>query len=291
MIIVLREDATQARDRPRSRQRIRELGLKAAPQPGRTSHHHRPSSATRQRSLLPEPLQAIAGVEQVMPVMKPYKMASREYQKKLGRGDTIVVVGKRVKIGGGNLAMIAGPCAIEGREILDDIAGKIKKAGANILIRGGAFEPRTSPYSFQGLGEEGLQVLRRDRHKHDMPVVTEVMDPRSDLALCSSSSTRTCSDRRPQRMQNFDLLKELGQTKLPVLMKRGMSATVKDLLMSAEYILSEGIERLVLCERGVRTFESRRGTCSTWPSVPNVKGPRVICRSSSTRVTRPAGPI
>src|SRR5205823_1382392 len=148
--------------------------------------------------------QAIPGVEQVLPIMKPFKLASREFAKK----DTVVSVGK-TKIGGGAMAMIAGPCAVESLPILDEIAGHVKKAGANIL-RGGAFKPRTSPYSFQGLGEEGLKILRDVGKKHDMPVVTEIMDPRQ-LPLIDKYAHMFQIGAR--NMQNFDLLKEVGQTK------------------------------------------------------------------------------
>jgi 3-deoxy-7-phosphoheptulonate synthase len=151
-----------------------------------------------------EPLQAIPGVEQVIPVLKPFKLASREMSKQ----DTQVQVG-HVKIGRGHLAMIAGPCAVEGFEILDQIAGQVKAAGANIL-RGGAFKPRTSPYSFQGLGEEGLRILRDVGQKHGMPVVTEVMDPRQ-VALVERYADMFQIGAR--NMQNFDLLKEVGQAR------------------------------------------------------------------------------
>jgi 3-deoxy-7-phosphoheptulonate synthase len=163
--------------------------------------------------------------------------------------------------------MIAGPCAVEGFEILDDIAGKVKAAGANIL-RGGAFKPRTSPYSFQGLGEEGLKILRAVGDKHDMPVVTEVMDPRQIPLVERYADMFQIGARN---MQNFDLLKEIGQAKKPVLLKRGMSATVKDLLMSAEYILSEGNPDVVLCERGVRSFEDSTRNMLDLSAIPNVK--------------------
>ncbi len=166
------------------------------------------------------------------------------------------------------MGMIAGPCAIENLAILDDIAGKVKKAGANIL-RGGAFKPRTSPYSFQGLGEEGLKILRDIGAKHDMPVVTEVMDPRQIPLVDRYADMFQIGARN---MQNFDLLKEVGQTIRPVLLKRGMSATVKDLLMSAEYILSEGNPNVVLCERGVRSFEDSTRNMLDMSAVPNVKG-------------------
>ena len=173
-----------------------------------------------------------------------------------------------MKIGRGSLLMIAGPCAIEGEEILDEIAGKVKKAGANVL-RGGAFKPRTSPYSFQGMGEDGLKILRAVGEKHGMPVVTEVMDPRQIGLVVRYADMIQIGARN---MQNFDLLKEVGQTRKPVLLKRGMSATVKDLLMSAEYILSEGNTSVILCERGVRSFEDSTRNMLDMSAVPNVKG-------------------
>src|SRR6476469_2721572 len=169
MIIVLKPNTTPA-ELEHVLERIQQLGLK----PHVSTGEHRTIIGVigDENKLLAEPLQAIAGVEQVLPIMKPFKLASREFNKK----DTVVPVGK-VKIGGGAMAMIAGPCAIESSAILDEIAGHVKKAGANIL-RGGAFKPRTSPYSFQGMGEDGLKILREIGDKHDMPVVTEVMDPR-----------------------------------------------------------------------------------------------------------------
>jgi 3-deoxy-7-phosphoheptulonate synthase len=214
-------------------------------------------------------LSAIPGVEQVLPILKPYKLASREFR----RNDTVVTIGgnngvKPVKAGGGYLLLIAGPCAVEGEEILDTIAGHVKAAGAN-LLRGGAFKPRTSPYSFQGLGEEGLRILRDVGRKHGLPVVTEVMDPRQVDIVSRYADMFQIGARN---MQNFDLLKEVGQAKKPVLLKRGMSATVKDLLMSAEYVLSEGNPDVVLCERGVRSFEDSTRNMLDLSAVPNAKG-------------------
>jgi 3-deoxy-7-phosphoheptulonate synthase len=218
-----------------------------------------------------EPLSAIAGVEQVLPILKPFKLASREFHAQ----DTVVEVGagcappvRPVKIGGGSMAWIAGPCAVESREILDTIARRVKAAGANIL-RGGAFKPRTSPYSFQGLGEEGLRILRDVGHAHGLPVVTEVMDPRQVPLVDRYADMFQIGARN---MQNFDLLKEVGQTQKPVLLKRGMSATVKDLLMSAEYVLSEGNPNVVFCERGIRSFEDSTRNMLDLSAVPNVKG-------------------
>ncbi len=215
-----------------------------------------------ENKLQAEPLSALPGVEQVLPILKPFKLASREFHAK----DSVVTVGK-VRIGGGSMAMIAGPCAVEGAEILDGIAREVKAAGANIL-RGGAFKPRTSPYSFQGLGEDGLKILREAGDKHGMPVVTEVMDPRQIEVVGRYADMFQVGARN---MQNFDLLREVGQTRRPVLMKRGMSATVKDLLMSAEYILAEGNEEVVLCERGVRSFEDSTRNMLDMSAVPNVK--------------------
>src|SRR5438309_4661145 len=260
MIIVIRPNATPA-EIDHIVERIHELGLK--PHLSKGEHRTIIGVIGDENKLQAEPLQAIAGVEQVLPIMKPFKLASREFNKK----DTVVTVGK-VKIGGGAMAMIAGPCAVESSAVLDEIAGHVKKAGANIL-RGGAFKPRTSPYSFQGLGEEGLKILRDVGAKYDMPVVTEVMDPRQIPLIEKYTDMFQIGARN---MQNFDLLKEVGQTTTPVLMKRGMSATVKDLLMSAEYVLSEGNPNVVLCERGVRSFEDSTRNMLDMAAVPNVKG-------------------
>lgn len=209
------------------------------------------------------PFAAIPGVEKVVPILQPFKMASRELHPQ----DTVVDVAG-VKIGGGYLGMIAGPCAIESEEVLIEIAEKISAAGANIL-RGGAFKPRTSPYSFQGLGEEGLKILRAVGDRFRMPVVTEVMDPRQVPLIDRYADMFQIGARN---MQNFNLLSEVGQTKKPVLLKRGMSATVKDLLMSAEYILSGGNPRVVLCERGVKGFDDSTRNVMDLSAVPNVQG-------------------
>jgi 3-deoxy-7-phosphoheptulonate synthase len=265
MIIVLRPNPTTA-EVDHVLERIRQLGLK--PHLSQGEHRTIIGVIGDENKLHAEPLQAIAGVEQVLPIMKPFKLASREFNK----NDTVVAVGTagrgQVKIGGGAMAMIAGPCAVESADVLDEIAGHVKKAGANIL-RGGAFKPRTSPYSFQGLGEEGLRILRDAGAKYKMPVVTEVMDPRQIPLIEKYTDMFQVGARN---MQNFGLLKEVGQTNRPVLLKRGMSATVKDLLMSAEYVLAEGNPNIVLCERGVRTFEDSTRNMLDMSAVPNVKG-------------------
>lgn len=210
------------------------------------------------------PLQAIPGVETVHAVLKPFKLASREFQEE----DSVIDLGHGVCVGGGSLMLIAGPCAIEGEEVLREIATQVKAAGANVL-RGGAFKPRTSPYSFQGMGEEGLRILRAVGDELGMPVVTEVMDPRQVELIDRYTDVFQIGARN---MQNFNLLNEVGQTNRPVLLKRGMSATVQDLLMSAEYILSNGNKQVILCERGIRSFDSSTRNLLDLAMVPNCKG-------------------
>jgi len=210
-----------------------------------------------------EPLRAIPGVQDVIPVLPPYKLASREAHP---QPSIINVSG--VKIGGGYLGMIAGPCAVEDPERMDAIGAAIKAAGANIL-RGGAYKPRTSPYAFQGLGEAGLKILREAGDRHGLPIVTEVMDPRCVEVVERYADMIQIGARN---MQNFSLLTEVGRTRKPVLLKRGMSATVEDLLMSAEYILSQGNSAVVLCERGVKSFDKATRNLYDVASVALVKG-------------------
>ncbi len=210
-----------------------------------------------------QPLQAIPGVEQVVPILKPFKLASREFHPE----DSVFTV-KGVQVGGGRLAVIAGPCAIESESLLFEVAERVRRAGAN-LLRGGAFKPRTSPYSFQGLGQDGLKILRAAGDHFGMAVVTEVMDPRQVEVVDRYADILQVGARN---MQNFDLLKECGRTRMPVLLKRGLSATVRDLLMSAEYILSEGNRQVILCERGIRTFEDSTRNTLDLSVVPNIQG-------------------
>ena len=264
MIIVLRPNAADEHIE-HVLERIRELGLK--PHVSRGVQRTIIGVIGDEDKLQVEPLSAIPGVEQVLPILKPFKLASRAMHP----ADSVVTVGggdvPAVRVGGGALALIAGPCAVESYEVLDEIAGKVKAAGAN-LLRGGAFKPRTSPYSFQGLGESGLKILRDVGTRHGLPVVTEVMDPRQVPLVDRYADMFQIGARN---MQNFDLLREVGQTRLPVLLKRGMSATVKDMLMSAEYILAEGNPNVVLCERGVRSFEDSTRNMLDMSAVPNVK--------------------
>lgn len=208
------------------------------------------------------PLEAIPGVAQVVPILPPYKLASLEAHP---TPSVVEVAG--VKFGGGYLGMIAGPCAVESAERLDAIAGAVKAAGANVL-RGGAFKPRTSPYAFQGLGEDGLKILRDTGDKYGMPIVTEVMDPRRVELVDRYTDMFQIGARN---MQNFNLLTEVGQTRRPVLLKRGMSASVKDLLMSAEYILAQGNANVVLCERGIKSFDNATRNLFDVAAVPLAK--------------------
>ena len=191
------------------------------------------------------PLLAIPGVEQVMPILAPYKRASREYCPE----DTVVNVGG-VPVGGRHFATMAGPCVVENRETTLDVARAVQAAGARVL-RGGAFKPRTSPYAFQGLGEDGLKILKECSEATGLPIVTEVMDARQVEVVTRYADMLQVGARN---MQNFNLLSEVGRAGMPVLLKRGMAATVKELLMSAEYVLAAGNNQVVVCERGIRAF-------------------------------------
>ena len=209
------------------------------------------------------PLEVFPGVEKVMPVLAPYRLVSREFQAE----DSIINLGKGIKIGGKKIIIMAGPCAVENMSILHEIASEVKNAGATVL-RGGAFKPRTSPYSFQGLGEEGLKYLKKVGDDLGLVTISEVMDPRDVELVASYIDVLQIGARN---MQNFNLLKEVGLTKKPVLLKRGMSSTVKELLMSAEYILSAGNFNVILCERGIRTFEDSTRNTLDISAVPTAK--------------------
>jgi len=194
------------------------------------------------------PLEVFPGVEQVIPVLAPYRLVSREFKAE----SSIINITSKLKIGGGMIPVMAGPCSIETKEGLLSIAQKIKKAGATV-IRGGAFKPRTSPYDFQGLGEEGLKYLSEVGKETGLATITEVMAIRDIDIICKHADILQVGARN---MQNFALLKEIGKSKKPVMLKRGISATIKEWLMSAEYILANGNYDVILCERGIRTFET-----------------------------------
>ena len=201
-------------------------------------------------------------VDKVMHVQEPYKLANRAFHP----ADTIIDV-SGIPVGGGHMAMIAGPCSVESEEQVIDVAKAVKEAGAN-MMRGGAFKPRTSPYSFQGLGLEGLEMLCRAKEETGLPIVTELMsgeyldivDEKVDLIQIGA-----------RNMQNFDLLKQLGRTKRPILLKRGLNATYEEWIMSAEYIMASGNENVILCERGVRTFETYTRNTLDLQAIPVLK--------------------
>ncbi|MCG6553193.1 MAG: 3-deoxy-7-phosphoheptulonate synthase [Candidatus Magnetominusculus sp. LBB02] len=207
-------------------------------------------------------VRAMPGVDDVMRIVKPYKLASRDFKK----ANTVIDV-DGLKIGQKKIHIIAGPCAIEGRDILLTIAEKVKACGAS-FIRGGAFKPRTSPYTFQGMGEEGLQILLEAKKLTGMPIVTELMDPRDLTLMLQYTDIIQIGTRN---MQNFRLLLEVGMVDKPVLLKRGLAATIKEWLMAAEYIMSRGNHKVILCERGIRTFETTTRNTLDLSAIPVLK--------------------
>jgi 3-deoxy-7-phosphoheptulonate synthase len=243
MILVLRPDATPEQIE-HVLSRIRELGL--TPHVSKGVERTIVGAIGDEEILREQPLETIPGVEKVMPILKPYKLASRDFRPE----DTVIDIGG-IKIGGKKIAVVAGPCSVETEELLLTTAKAVKSAGATML-RGGAFKPRTSPYSFQGLGEEGLKILANVKEETGLAIVTEVMDTR-DVELVEEYADIIQIGAR--NMQNFNLLKEVGMAKKPVMLKRGMMSTYEEILMSAEYVMSKGNYNVILCERGIRTFE------------------------------------
>ena len=201
-------------------------------------------------------------VERVMRVQEPYKKANRKFHPE----DTVVTVGS-AKIGGGSFSVIAGPCSVESEAQICEVAEDVKRSGA-ALLRGGAFKPRTSPYSFQGMGTAGLELLLEAKKKTGLPIVTEIMDPRMAELFEEEVDVVQVGARN---MQNFELLKEVGKMSKPILLKRGLSNTCEEWIMSAEYIMSEGNENVILCERGVRTFESYTRNTLDVSAIPAIK--------------------
>lgn len=214
------------------------------------------------KSLNAEVMSSMPGVENIVPIMKPYKLVGRELKK----DNTVVEVGD-VKIGGPEIVVMAGPCAVENEEIFFATAKKVKEAGAKIL-RGGSFKPRTSPYAFQGLGEDGLKILSSAGKETGLKIVTEVLDTR-DVELVQKYADILQIGAR--NMQNFRLLREVGKSGKPVLLKRGIAATIEELLMAAEYIAAEGNDNIVLCERGIRTYETSTRNTLDISAIPVVK--------------------
>ncbi len=260
MIIVMKPGATKAQFN-HVVEKIKEYGFQAHPIVGTERTVIGCIGDERGKTQL-QSLEVAPGVESVMPILKPFKLASKEMRK----DKTLVKVGKNV-IGSSQFVVMAGPCSVETREQILKSAEIVKAAGAQML-RGGAFKPRTSPYSFQGLEEEGLKLLAEAREKTGLPFITEVITP-TDVALVAEYADMLQIGAR--NMQNFALLKEVGKIRKPILLKRGMSNTLKELLMSAEYIMSQGNYDVVLCERGIRTFEDyTRNTCDL-SAVPALK--------------------
>ena len=259
MIIVTRPGVTDA-ELDQIRERIETLGMR--------THLSRGEQRTiigciGDESLLQEAaLRSLPGVESVHPVTKPYKLASREF---VARPTTIRVGGTAV--GGRELAVIAGPCSVEGRDMLRQTARAVADAGAGML-RGGAFKPRTSPYAFQGLGEAGLRMLAEVRAETGLPIVTEVMDTRQVELVAEYADVLQIGARN---MQNFALLSEVGRVQRPVLLKRGLSATIQELLMAAEYVMAQGNRDVILCERGIRTFEPATRNTLDVAAIPVLK--------------------
>ena len=211
---------------------------------------------------LRDTLELLPGVEEVIPISKPYKLSSREFKPE----DTTIKVGDAV-IGGDELVIIAGPCAVETEKQVLDTARAVKAAGANIL-RGGAFKPSTSPYQFRGLGKQGLEILALARAETGLPFITEVLAPQEVELVARYADILQIGARN---MQNFILLDEVGKAKKPVMLKRGMSATIQEWLLSAEYILSQGNRQLLLCERGIRTFETYTRNTMDISAIPIIK--------------------
>lgn len=240
--------------------KIEELGLKPHPMPG--ANRTAIGITGNAEPVVFDPFENMPGVVELIPVTQPYKLVSREFHA----DDTAVQVGP-VTVGGGNLVVIAGPCAVETEERTIRIAEKVREAGAH-MFRGGAFKPRTSPYSFQGLGLEGLKMLAKAREKTGLPIVTEAVDADSMDLVEEHADVIQIGARN---MQNFELLKKAGRATKPVLLKRGMSATLDDFLLAAEYILSEGNNQVILCERGVRTFTDHTRNTLDLSIVPAVK--------------------
>jgi 3-deoxy-7-phosphoheptulonate synthase len=215
-----------------------------------------------ERPIEPEHLEAFDGVERVVRVLHPFKLASRDFHP----ADSIIKI-NGVSVGGNQVVIMAGPCSVESREQLMETAAAVKEAGAHIL-RGGAFKPRTSPYAFQGLGLMGLELLREAREKFNLPIVTEVMSPQEVTLVAQYADVLQIGARN---MQNFALLRAVGETQKPVLLKRGMMSTVEELLMAGEYILATGNPRVMLCERGIRTFETATRNTFDLNAIPVLK--------------------
>jgi 3-deoxy-7-phosphoheptulonate synthase len=283
MLVVMNANATVGQIEEVCRQ-VRELGLSPHPTPGLERMAIPVTGDTG--SIDPVTIEALPGVMKVVRVGKPYKLVAREFQPE----DTVIDL-NGITIGGEQLVVMAGPCAVESRERLLEIAHAVKEGGATVL-RGGAFKPRTSPYSFQGMGEKGLEILAEAREQTGLLVVTETIDAENVSLVEQYADILQVGARN---MQNFALLKRLGQSRKPVLLKRGISATIEEYLQAAEYLLSEGNDRVILCERGVRTFNVYTRFTLDISTIPEVKRishlPIIADPSHGTGRRRMVGPM
>src|SRR5512133_2791878 len=261
MIIVMKAGAAK-KDRDEVVKRIKELGYKPHVIHGETRDVIGAVGDERGKSVL-QSIESMHGVENVVPILQPYKLASKEVKKEA----SIVRISEDVEIGGERVIVMAGPCSVESEEQILVSAQAVKDAGAQVL-RGGAFKPRTSPYSFQGLEEDGLKLLAKARDLTGLPFVTEVVNPETADLVAEYADILQIGARNSQ---NFALLKKVGQLGKPVLLKRGMAMTIQEFLMSAEYIMSEGNQLVILCERGIRTFETATRNTLDLSAVPVLK--------------------
>lgn len=260
MIIIMKDNAS-ALEIEKVEERLASFGFKTHPIYG--EHKTVIGAIGDKRLLSMNEVLLMSGVENVVPIMKPYKLASKELQKE----QSVIEVGHGVAVGGNKLAVFAGPCAIESQEQFSTVSESVKRAGANIL-RGGAFKPRSSPYSFQGLEKDGLEIMYNSGKTLNMPICTEVVDTR-DVELVASYSDIIQIGAR--NMQNFKLLREVGKCSKPILLKRGLACTMEEWFMAAEYIMSEGNENVILCERGIRTYETATRNTFDVSAIPVAK--------------------
>jgi 3-deoxy-7-phosphoheptulonate synthase len=260
MLVVMENHATQAQIE-RVVQIIKEMGYDARPMPGET--RTTVGLVGNDGRVDGSRIESLDGVAEIIHVSKPYKQVSREWRQQ----NTVVTIGPGVSFGGKDIVLIAGPCSVESEEQIVASAQAVKKAGATAL-RGGAFKPRSSPYSFQGLGKKGLELLAKARAETGLPIVTEALDDEGAHLVAEYADMIQIGARN---MQNYSLLRTVGKLGRPVLLKRGMAATITDLLMSAEYILAEGNGQVVLCERGIRSFDTMTRNLFDLTAIPLVQ--------------------
>ncbi len=261
MIIVMKAGAAK-KEKDEVLKRIRELGYKPHVIHGTTRDVIGAIGDERGKLVL-QSIESMHGVESVVPILKPYKLASKEVK----REPSVIRISDAVTIGGREIVVMAGPCSVESERQIIETAIAVQKAGARVL-RGGAFKPRTSPYSFQGMEEEGLKLLAKAREESGLPIVTEVVNPETAELVAQYADILQIGARNAQ---NFALLKKVGQLHRPVLLKRGMSMTIQEFLMSAEYVMSEGNQAVILCERGIRTFETATRNTLDLSAIPVLK--------------------